>query len=97
MPRQRCEQYLTSSQHDAHFLRQLNGRWQLAQSFFGKNGFLCMQKDIGALSSILKSVPNAAGLGPVHVSRRKAKSAGQRLSQHFMRSFPIGRKLLNEG
>jgi hypothetical protein len=30
------EQYFTSSQFFAHFLRQVNGRWQVAQIFCGK-------------------------------------------------------------
>jgi hypothetical protein len=59
LPRQRFEQYLTSSQHEAHFLRQLNGRWQVAQVFSGKNGFLCMSLEIGAVRPILKSARGA--------------------------------------
>ena len=34
------EQYLTSSQTRAHFLRQMKGRPQAAQSFWGRFGFL---------------------------------------------------------
>jgi len=50
------EQYLTSSQLEAHFLRQLNGRWQVAQVFSGRNGFLCMSLEIGAACPNLKSL-----------------------------------------
>ena len=37
--RQRSEQYLTSSQQSAHFLRQVKGRPQTGQTFFGKSDF----------------------------------------------------------
>jgi len=38
--RQRSEQYLTSSQTSAHFLRQVNGLWQTTQVFCGRWDFL---------------------------------------------------------
>jgi hypothetical protein len=37
--RQRSEQYLTSSQTFAHFLRQTNGRPQVMQFFCGRSDF----------------------------------------------------------
>ena len=39
-PRQRSEQYLTSSQFFSHFFRQANGSPQLAQIFSGRSAFL---------------------------------------------------------
>jgi len=39
---QRTEQYLTSSQQRAHFLRQVKGRPQHAQILVGKSDFLSM-------------------------------------------------------
>jgi len=38
--RQRSEQYLTWSQSRSHFLRQLKGNWQCAQTFDGNSDFL---------------------------------------------------------
>jgi hypothetical protein len=35
--RQRSEQYFTSSQQSAHFLRQVKGRWQTGQTLVGKS------------------------------------------------------------
>ena len=46
--RHRFEQYLTSCQFSAHFLRQLNGRWQTGQVFVGKS---CFFMDTGILKS----------------------------------------------
>jgi len=37
--RQRSEQYFTSSQHLAHFLRQVKGRLQTGQILVGKSDF----------------------------------------------------------
>ena len=37
--RQRCEQYLTSSQDFSHFLRHANGRSQEMQIFWGSSDF----------------------------------------------------------
>ena len=45
---------MTSFQHEAHFLRQLKGRWQLAQVFSGKNDFLCIALNMGRWQPILK-------------------------------------------
>jgi hypothetical protein len=38
--RQRSEQYFTSSQQAAHFLRQVKGRWHTGQILVGKSDFL---------------------------------------------------------
>lgn len=35
--RQRSEQYFTSSQQSAHFLRQVKGRWHTGQVLVGKS------------------------------------------------------------
>ncbi len=55
IPRQRFEQYLTSSQHEAHFLRQVKGRLLVAKVFSGMWVFLCMHVEIGAVRLLLKS------------------------------------------
>jgi hypothetical protein len=44
MPRQRREQYLTSSQQDAHLRRHLKGRLQTAQILAGRFGLACMEE-----------------------------------------------------
>jgi hypothetical protein len=49
--RQRSEQYLTSSQHFAHFLRHVMGRWQCTHARLGR---FCLLP----LKSLIFSIPD---------------------------------------
>ena len=70
-PRQRSEQYFTSSQTFSHFLRQVNGRPQTRQVFCGKSLFFCIfaktnspepQRGGLRISSMIYAFPFATGL-----------------------------------
>jgi uncharacterized protein (TIGR03643 family) len=63
VPLQRLLQYFTFSQSRAHFLRQVKGRPQVAQTFSGKCCFLCITvKRIHTLkgSAVVKKLTDAA-------------------------------------
>jgi hypothetical protein len=51
--RQRSEQYLTSSQTFAHFLRQTNGRPQVMQFFCGRSDFFIGLQRIEKLPAVV--------------------------------------------
>jgi uncharacterized protein (TIGR03643 family) len=63
VPLQRLLQYFTFSQSRAHFLRQVKGRPQVAQTFSGKCCFLCITvKRFHTLkgSAVVKKLTDAA-------------------------------------
>jgi hypothetical protein len=64
--RQRSEQYLTSSQHFAHFLRHVIGRWQFAHARLGRSCLLPLKSLIFQYRTDFFTEPVGQGYDRLH-------------------------------